>query len=108
MSPEIDSEVAFRLRSARGHLDGVIRMVEENRSHLEVLHQLSAVQGALERVRRSLLEVHVRGCVREAVSEGGTGDVVDQLLAAVFGSPSPSLMGMRRSHPDEVASGAGP
>lgn len=34
--------VGFRLRSARGHLDGVIRMVEEDRCCIDVLDRLSA------------------------------------------------------------------
>lgn len=80
------SPVGFRLRSARGHLDGVIRMVEEDRYCIDVLHQLSAVQGALDRVRRDILEAHLRGCVPEAVVEGRVDDVVDELLAATFGA----------------------
>ncbi len=78
--------VGFRLRSARGHLDGVIRMVEEDRYCIDVLHQLSAVQGALDRVRRDILEAHLRGCVPEAVAEGRVDDVVDELMAATFGA----------------------
>lgn len=78
--------VGFRLRSARGHLDGVIRMVEEDRYCIDVLHQLSAVQGALDRARRDILEAHLRGCVPEAVAEGRIDDVVDELLAATFGA----------------------
>ena len=80
------SSVAFRLRTARGHLDGVIRMVEDDRYCIDVLHQLSAVQGALERVRREVLEAHLRGCVPEAVAEGRIEDIVDELLTAAFGS----------------------
>ena len=80
------SPVGFRLRSARGHLDGVIRMVEENRYCIDVLHQISAVQGALERVSRDILEAHLRGCVPEAGVDGRVDDVVDELLAATFGA----------------------
>lgn len=80
------SSVGFRLRSARGHLNGVIRMVEEDRYCIDVLHQLSAVQGALDRVRREVLEAHLRGCVPEAVAEGKIDDIVDELLTATFGS----------------------
>jgi DNA-binding FrmR family transcriptional regulator len=80
------SSVGFRLRSARGHLDGVIRMVEEDRYCIDVLHQLSAVQGALERARREVLEAHLRGCVPEAVAEGRIDDIVAELLSAAFGS----------------------
>jgi len=80
------ASVGFRLRTARGHLDGVIRMVEDDRYCIDLLHQLSAVQGALERVRREVLEAHLRGCVPEAVSEGRIDDIVDELLTATFGS----------------------
>jgi DNA-binding FrmR family transcriptional regulator len=80
------SSVGFRLRTARGHLDGVIRMVDDDRYCIDVLHQLSAVQGALERVRREVLEAHLRGCVPEAVAEGRIEDIVDELLTAAFGS----------------------
>jgi DNA-binding FrmR family transcriptional regulator len=61
-------------------------MVEEDRYCIDVLHQLSAVQGALDRVRREILEAHLRGCVPEAVSEGRIDDIVNELLAAAFGS----------------------
>ncbi|HEX6146448.1 MAG TPA: metal-sensitive transcriptional regulator [Acidimicrobiia bacterium] len=85
------SSVGFRLRTARGHLDGVIRMVDDDRYCIDVLHQLSAVQGALERVRREVLEAHLRGCVPEAVADGRIEDVVDELLTAAFGSaPHPN------------------
>ena len=80
------ASVGFRLRSARGHLDGVIRMVDDDRYCIDVLHQLSAVQGALERARREVLEAHLRGCVPEAVAEGRIEDIVDELLTAAFGS----------------------
>lgn len=83
------SSVGFRLRTARGHLDGVIRMVDDDRYCIDVLHQLSAVQGALERVRREVLEAHLRGCVPEAVAEGRIEDIVDELLTATFGSALP-------------------
>ena len=85
------SSVGFRLRTARGHLDAVIRMVDEDRYCIDVLHQLSAVQGALERVRRDVLEAHLRGCVPEAVAEGRIEDIVDELMSAAFGSaPHPN------------------
>lgn len=92
------SSVEFRLRSARGHLDGVARMVEEDRYCIDILHQLSAVQGALDRVRRDILEAHLRGCVPEAVGEGRIDDVVEELLAATFGASPGSRPEHRCQH----------
>lgn len=78
------TSVRFRLRSARGHLDGVIRMVDEDRYCVDLLHQLSAVQGALDRIRRDILEGHLRGCLADAVAQGTADELVDELVTAAF------------------------
>jgi hypothetical protein len=79
-------------------------MVDEDRYCIDVLHQLAAVQGALDGVRRQVLEAHLRGCVPEAVAEGRVDDVVDELLAAAFGSPPSSPHAIHHCHGDGVPS----
>ncbi len=96
------ASVGFRLRSARGHLDAVIRMADDDRYCIDLLHQISAVQGALDRIRREVLEAHLRGCLPAAVSEGNTDELVDELMAAAFGAPPGS-----RDHADHCRTGAG-
>lgn len=76
-----------RLQTARGHLDSIIRMIEEDRYCIDVLHQISAVQGALDRVRREIFEAHVRSCVAERILAGRTEEAVQELVGAVFGAP---------------------
>ncbi len=87
-----------RLLTARGHLDAVLRMVEADRYCIDILHQLSAVEAAITRARRDILEGHLRGCVAEAVRDGGIGigDVADEVLAAVFGNGQPAAATERR------------
>lgn len=80
------ASVGFRLRSARGHLDAVIRMADEDRYCIDLLHQISAVQGALDRVRQEMLETYLRGCLPQAALDGNTDEVVEELMAAVFGA----------------------
>lgn len=79
-------------------------MVEDDRYCIDVLHQLSAVQGALDRVRRDVLEAHLRGCVPEAVAEGRVDDVVDELLAATFGAAPGSMADHQCQHTEEPSS----
>lgn len=79
-------DLLVRLTGAQGHLAGVARMIEEDRYCIDVLHQLSAVQGSLDRVRRHLLEGHLRGCVPEEMAAGRVDQVVDDVIAAAFGA----------------------
>lgn len=72
-----------RLKTVRGHLDSVIVMVEEERYCPEVMKQVSALQGSLEKVNRVLLQNHLETCVTHAVSEGRTAEIVDELLETI-------------------------
>ena len=69
-----------RLKTVRGHLDAVIRMVDEERYCPEIMKQVSALQGSLEGVNRVLLQNHLETCVAHAVTEGRTTEIVDELL----------------------------
>ena len=75
--------VGNRLKTARGHLDGVVRMVEEGAYCPDVMKQLSAVQGSLERASRLVLRHHLETCVAAAMQAGRTSQVVDELMEAL-------------------------
>ena len=69
-----------RLKTVRGHLEGVIGMVEEERYCPDIMKQVSALQASLERVNRILLQNHLETCVNEAVAEGRAAEIVDELM----------------------------
>jgi DNA-binding FrmR family transcriptional regulator len=77
-----------RLKTVRGHLDGVIRMVEEEQYCPEIMKQISALQGSLEGVNRVLLQNHVETCVLDHVQHGRSEQVVDELLETLRYAPS--------------------
>jgi CsoR family transcriptional regulator, copper-sensing transcriptional repressor len=72
-----------RLRRIEGQVQGIQRMVEEEKYCVDILLQLTAVQGAVEQVQRLLLGRHVESCVSDAMRSGSTRDrqkKVDELL----------------------------
>jgi DNA-binding FrmR family transcriptional regulator len=75
--------VLNRLKTARGHLDGIIRMVEDDAYCPELMKQLSAVQGSLERASRLVLRNHLETCVAAAMQAGRTEEIVDELMEAL-------------------------
>ena len=87
MKPEHKTSALNRLKTVRGHLDAVIGMVEDERYCPDVMKQVSALQGSLEKVNRVLLQNHVETCVMHAVEEGRSGHVVDELMETLRYAP---------------------
>jgi CsoR family transcriptional regulator, copper-sensing transcriptional repressor len=83
MKPDHRRSVLNRLKTARGHLDAVVRMVEADAYCPEVMKQLSAVQGSLERASRVMLRNHLETCVAAAMVAGRTDEIVEELMEAL-------------------------
>jgi DNA-binding FrmR family transcriptional regulator len=67
MDDKTRSEALHRLKSVAGHVNGIIRMLEEDRYCIDVIKQIQATQIALARVSESILEAHLRTCVTTAI-----------------------------------------
>ncbi len=88
-----------RLRTAQGHLDAVLRMLDDDRYCVDILHQLSAVEAAIARARRDIVEGHLRECVPGAIRDGSIEieDVAEEMLGAVFGNGPPTARSETRA-----------
>jgi len=77
-------EVLKRLNYIEGHLQGVRRMVEEDKYCVDVLKQTYAVRRAIEKLEAIILESHLKGCVVEGIKEGREQEVLGE-LAELYG-----------------------
>lgn len=75
--------IVDQLARSAGHLASIRRMVEAGRPCAEVLIQLAAVRGAIDRVSRLVLEDHVEACLRGAGASGLTDEEWAQLKEAL-------------------------
>lgn len=71
--------VLKRLARSIGHLQAIVRMIEEHKSCPEVLQQMSAVLASIESARKVFLEDHIRGCIVEAVREQKVEEALKEL-----------------------------
>ncbi|HLG25864.1 MAG TPA: metal-sensitive transcriptional regulator [Candidatus Gracilibacteria bacterium] len=51
-----------RLKRAKGQIDGIIKMVEEDKYCVDIITQVLAVEGSLNAVSRLILESHLNTC----------------------------------------------
>ncbi len=99
MVPLAKRDALNRLKTVRGHLDGIIRMVDEDAYCVDLMKQVSATQSSLERVNRLILRNHLETCFSEAVTEGRGQAAVEELVDAI--KFNPALTG-----PDAALSGS--
>ncbi len=62
-----NEETLKRLKIVEGHMHGVIRMMEEDAYCIDIIRQIQAVQGALNKVSAGILENHLSSCVTTAI-----------------------------------------
>ena len=67
MRTEVKQDVVNRLRSVKGHLQGILTMVEDDQYCIDVINQVQAVQAALSKVNLMVLDDHMHSCVTEAI-----------------------------------------
>ena len=72
-------QVTRLLRTARGQIDGILKMVEEDRYCVDVSNQIMAAQSVLKRANRMVLAAHMECCVREAVANGDPDEKLQEL-----------------------------
>ena len=70
INEETKRKATARLKRIEGQVQGVQRMVGEGKYCVDILLQISAIQGALEQVRKILLGRHIESCVAEAMASG--------------------------------------
>lgn len=76
-------KIVNRLSRVEGHIRGIKSMVKESRPCPEVLVQIAAVRGALDRVARLILDEHLSECIGRAAQEGNIEAEIEQLKAAL-------------------------
>ena len=80
---ETKGKARGRLRRIEGQVQGLQRMIEADAYCVDILLQISAVQGALEQVQKLLLGRHIESCVSDALRSGSRGArqrKIDELL----------------------------
>jgi len=75
--------IVNRLSRIEGHIRGIKTMVQESRPCPDVLVQVAAVRGALDRVARIILDEHLTQCIGRAAEEGNIEAEIEELKAAL-------------------------
>ena len=68
------------LNTAKGQLNGISKMIEEDRYCLDIANQIMATEAILRKVNEEILKAHMNHCVKEALIEGDGEEKIDEIF----------------------------
>ena len=68
------------LKTARGQIDGILKMVEEDRYCIDISNQLLATKSIINKVNSEILKAHLENCVKDAFLEGDAEKKIDEIV----------------------------
>jgi len=81
LDPSVREDARRRLLSVRGHVDAVLRMLEDDTVYcVDVLKQVKAVDGALAKVGNLVLQSHLKQHVVTAHERGDEERILGELM----------------------------
>ena len=83
MDDELRADLLLRLKKINGQVNGIAKMVQQDRYCVDVLQQVNAAQSALEAVSRKVARNYLERCVTDAVKHGDPL-VYDEVMRVVF------------------------
>lgn len=77
--PDDLKKLKNRLNRMQGQLNGIARMLDENRYCGDILTQIAAVESALQAFGHLILKEHMETCVQEKIRQGDS-EVISETL----------------------------
>lgn len=75
-------DMMVRLKKIEGQIRGISRMIDENIYCDDILNQFLSVDAAINGVRKTLLEAHMKSCIVNQIQDGDV-QVIDELINTI-------------------------
>ncbi|MBQ3079974.1 MAG: metal-sensing transcriptional repressor [Clostridia bacterium] len=72
--------VSQLLKTARGQIDGILKMVEDDRYCIDIVQQVMAAEAMLRKVQTQVLSAHMKTCVKNAQTDAEKEEKIDELI----------------------------
>ncbi len=81
---QADREKIVRLlKTARGQIDGILKMVEENRYCIDISNQITASRAVLSKANIEVLSAHLKNCVATSFENGDSQQKLQEISAVL-------------------------
>lgn len=71
------------LKTVKGQVDGIIKMVEEDKYCMDINQQLLSVEAIINKVNKEVLSAHLKSCVNNAKTEEEKNEKIDEFIKMI-------------------------
>ena len=68
------------LNTAKRQLNGISKMIEEDRYCMDISNQIMATEAILRKVNEEILKAHMNHCVKQALIDGDGEEKIDEIF----------------------------
>ena len=83
MLDAVKNDTLLSLKTARGQLDGIVKMVEEGRYCIDISKQILSAQSLLKKANLEVLKGHIRTCVADAIKKGEAEEKIEEIFGII-------------------------
>lgn len=69
------------LKTAKGQIEGIIKMIEDERYCVDISNQIMAAQSLLKKSNLIILKNHMHNCVKDAVKSGDSEEKIEEIIS---------------------------
>ena len=77
------TQVTRLLKTARGQIDGILKMIEDDRYCLDISHQLMATEAIIKKANKEIIGAHMKHCVHDALSCEDASTKIDEMIKVI-------------------------
>ena len=68
------------LKTAKGQIEGIINMIEEDRYCIDISNQILAAQSLVKKANMLILKQHLEHCVKEACRNNDADNKIEEII----------------------------
>ncbi len=76
-------QVMNLLKTSKGQIEGIIKMIDEDRYCVDVSKQILSVQALIKKANLKIIDQHIKSCVKQAFTEGHGDEKVDEVMELI-------------------------
>lgn len=79
----MDKKLINLLKTSKGQIKGIIKMVEDDRYCVDISKQLLAVQALIRKANMQIIDSHIRHCIIDAINHDQDTDKITEIITII-------------------------